>query len=171
MKKVNSHIITKYLLRWAASNASEIVVPNYYLGRWECDVLKISKAGHLYEYEVKVSRADFKNDFKKESFFYLSNTKETKHDNIRYGKRCNRFYYVVPEGLIEPSDVPAGFGLIYFTQLVYTDLRDSKFEQIHYGFKIVKVSSLFKKESCNQALYVHIAQNLSLKLANAKSRI
>lgn len=31
---------------------------------WESDVLKITRSGYAYEFEIKISRADFKNDFK-----------------------------------------------------------------------------------------------------------
>lgn len=147
-------------MRWAASNTSEIVVPNYYIGRWECDVLKISRSGHLYEYEVKTSRSDFKNDFNKAKLHWgTSEVVETKFDNLRSGKRVNRFYYVVPHGLVSKEEVPAGFGLIYARQ----------FGQ-YITFDIVKVASLLKKEPAQAGLYKHIAQNLSVKLANAKAK-
>ena len=35
-------------------------------GLSECDVISISKANYIYEYEIKISRSDFKVDFNKE---------------------------------------------------------------------------------------------------------
>ena len=147
------------------SNTSEIVVPNYFLGRFECDVLKISKAGQLTEYEIKVSRADFKKDFEKYYSLYFGTGYKniTKHDVIREGKRVNRFYYVVPNGLIKPEEVPVGFGLIYATEYNYHQEKAIKFE-------IKKVSKLFMKEGAKEQLYKHLASNLTLKLIAAKRR-
>lgn len=41
----------------------ENIIPLY---KWEMDVMSISKSSMMYEFEVKVSRGDFKADFKKE---------------------------------------------------------------------------------------------------------
>lgn len=36
-----------------------IVLPNVHFWGWESDLVSVSKAGYAYEYEIKVSRADF----------------------------------------------------------------------------------------------------------------
>ena len=80
---------------------------NLYVFGWESDCLLLTRSGYWYEFEVKISKADFKNDFKnkKEKHSILSSEKETKKPNF--------FYYVVPEDLIAPYDVPEYAGLIY----------------------------------------------------------
>lgn len=160
---MDSNKIMIELMKYCHSNISEIVVPNYYLGRYECDLLKISSSGYLTEYEIKVSKADFKKDAEKKHKVYNQSTGfKTKHDIIRNGERCNRFYFVVPENLIDPKSVPDGFGLIYAIPV------KEKPEKLN--FKIVKVSKLLKKDPCYKSDYKHIAQNLTLKLINAKRR-
>lgn len=42
---------------------SNLVFPNIYIGSWEADILEITKSGYTYEYEVKISKSDFKADF------------------------------------------------------------------------------------------------------------
>lgn len=75
---------------------------------WESDVLKITRSGYAYEFEIKISRADFKNDFKhKKKKHTLLESKESS------SKIPNYFYYVVPEGLISEEEVPEYAGLIY----------------------------------------------------------
>lgn len=76
---------------------------------WESDVLKFTKSGYVYEFEIKISRADFKNDFK---------NKKKKHTlledkNSENSKRPNYFYYVVPKDMIDVEDVPDYAGLLY----------------------------------------------------------
>lgn len=149
-------------MKWVMASPSDIVVPNYYLGRYECDVMKISKAGHIYEYEIKVSLADFKRDAEKARTVYMMNHKVTKHDDIITGKRCSRFYFVVPEGLISKHEVPEGLGLIYASPAHL---------QGHLKFDIVKVSKQFKKAAVDISFYKHVSQNLTLKLIAAKNRL
>lgn len=75
---------------------------------WESDVLKITRSGYAYEFEIKISRADFKNDFKhKKKKHTLLESKESG------SKIPNYFYYVVPEGLVSEEEVPEYAGLIY----------------------------------------------------------
>lgn len=75
---------------------------------WESDYLAITKSGYVYECEIKISRADFHNDFK---------NKVNKHlileDKESDEQRPNYLYYAVPEGLISPEEVPNGYGLLY----------------------------------------------------------
>lgn len=101
-----------------------IQVPNCFVYLWECDYWTLDFKGEAREYEIKVSRADFMNDAKKE-----------KH---KAQTGANFFYYVCPEGLIKPEEVPSKYGLIYVTTLgeLYTlkfaklprRLHDLKFE-------------------------------------------
>lgn len=47
------------------SLSHEYVLTNTYIFRWESDLFAISKGGLIHEVEVKMSRGDFKADFKK----------------------------------------------------------------------------------------------------------
>ncbi len=83
------------------------VVNNLRIFMWESDFAACTRAGYWYEVEVKVSRADFRADFKKiEKHNILASRAE--------GLRPNYFAYAVPEGLIKPDEVPEYAGLIYF---------------------------------------------------------
>lgn len=146
-------------MRWAMSNSTDIVVPNYFIGTFECDLMKVTKNGVVYEYEIKTSKSDFKNDFKKSRYSYKQGSRVTKHELIKEGKRCNRFYFVCPEGLILSTEVPKDFGLIYAQWI----------DGHGYTFRIVKVSKLFN--TVHKVNWQHLANNLCLKLMNAKRRI
>lgn len=82
---------------------------NLYVFSWESDYLALTKSGYWYEIEVKISRADFKADFKKEKKHkYLSN---------RYNNATpNYYYYAVPENLVSVNEVPEYAGLIYINK-------------------------------------------------------
>jgi hypothetical protein len=51
----------------------------------------------VWGYEVKVSRSDFLQDEKWPSYLTC----------------CNQFYFVCPDGLIKPTEIPGNIGLIY----------------------------------------------------------
>lgn len=93
-----------------------IQITNYSGIGYEADVLMVTKARMVYEYEIKTSRADFKKDFSKISKHKIYSSDRpymVKHRN--YPKKPNHFYYVCTEGLIKPSEIPSYAGLIYIS--------------------------------------------------------
>lgn len=121
------------------------------MGLMECDVLSISKADYIYEYEIKISRADFKKDFIKEKHTHIINEKYTR---TRKGTLVyllpNYFNFVTPKDLISIDEVPDYAGLIYMNE-------DS-------SFTIVKKPKLLHKTKANEAFIRQVAHNLSCKL-------
>lgn len=84
-----------------------IIIPNFHPRFWyECDIYAVTKAGYAREYEVKLSRADFKNDKK---------NKTRKHSRLkeRDAGGPTQFYYVVPELMIKKTEIPKYAGLYY----------------------------------------------------------
>lgn len=63
-------------------------------------------------YEFKVSRQDFLNDLKPRRRRWLNCPGEDLKWKY-YLQFCNLFYFVCPEGLIRPDEVPAPAGLIW----------------------------------------------------------
>jgi hypothetical protein len=124
---VSTNVITLELVQELRSRNREYVIPNLYLGAWECDVYSETKK-YSEEYEIKISKADYLNDFKKKDTRYQWVPAEkqrryniiNKHDLIKDGKRVNRFWYVAPMGLLAnaniifPTMIPEYAGLIYY---------------------------------------------------------
>ena len=84
---------------------------NLFIYQWESDYLVITRSDIAYECEIKISRQDFLNDSKKKNKHLIieGNVAGKLYD----WERPNYFYYVVPDGLIEESEVPEYAGLIY----------------------------------------------------------
>lgn len=95
---------------------------------WESDYLAISKAGYVYECEIKISHSDFLNEaaHKQEKMRLLGGEDMTvaKYHSfdqlgIEYGKETmqkpNYFWYVCPEGIISEAECPKFAGLMYIT--------------------------------------------------------
>ena len=125
-------------------------VSNLYLfkNNWETDFLLVQKAsGYCYEIEIKTSRSDFFNDFKKVEkhtilregthqvkkyrYKFDQETKKTVTDHYYVTKewkfRPNRFYYCVPENLIKIEEVPEYAGLMYVIGDKVKTVKEAKF--------------------------------------------
>lgn len=113
-------------------NSVKYFTENLNVYDWESDVLKITKSGYAYEFEIKISRGDFKNDFKHKKKKHL--LLENKSND---SKMPNYFYYVVPAGLITEEDVPEYAGLIYIHgSIIGTNRYYYSFEEIKSAPKL-----------------------------------
>ena len=113
--------IQKKLDRFFAEGTKKYVLENLYVFGWESDKLIETRSGLIYEFEIKVSKADFKNDFKnKEDKHKVLKSPKYAHlfeeyFPIRTDKKPNYFYYAVPDGMITVDEVPEYAGLVYIT--------------------------------------------------------
>jgi hypothetical protein len=143
--------IKKRLMTWCKSSNYDIVIPNFFVEMYEMDVMKLTHAGILCEYEIKVSRADFKNDFKK-GYKLWKGEQKNKHESIKNGElKCNRFYFVVPENLITKDEVPEYAGLIYYYKEDY--LRTIKPSKIIHHNKYNDYEKLAEKLAFRCEIY------------------
>lgn len=105
-----------------------IVAPNCTLFGWESDLIQVTRKNLVIEYEIKISRSDFRADLKKIRHRILSLIKE-------YERGPSYFYYVTPRDLIDPSEVPEHAGLIY-AHPVYQQVKAApKLHSIELGEK------------------------------------
>lgn len=148
-------------------NAAYTVSNIYFFGHpySETDFLVVQKSGYIYDIEVKVSRSDFKADFKKvdkHSILRLGGYTKPhrvgyKHEGkiklARIGEIIpfhppNRFYYAVPEGLITKKEVPPYAGLLYIKP-------DGKVVKIKEAPLLTKVKTPYEKVFANKFYYAY----------------
>ena len=89
---------------------------------WESDVIQVNKSLTYYEYELKVSRQDFFADLKKRVSKWGKNAEKLKCDYYagretwkKYDRKIpkpSKFFYVIPENLLDINEVPDYTGLI-----------------------------------------------------------
>ncbi len=148
--KHNEKSIQKNLEKRFDSGNIKYTVGNLYLFKenWETDFLVVQKSGYCYEIEIKTSRSDFFNDFKKENKHLILNEgvymkkkyryhtdpetrkriSEQYYDRTEWKFRPNKFYYCVPEGLIKVEEVPDYAGLMYVNSYgIVTTIKEAKF--------------------------------------------
>lgn len=89
--------------------------PGFIFYAWESDYLAISKAGYVYECEIKISHSDFLNEaiHKQNKMRILQGLSAS--DGTIDDRRPNYFWYVCPEGIISEAECPKFAGLMYIT--------------------------------------------------------
>ena len=132
-------------------------------GLSESDVISISKSDYIYEYEVKISKSDFKADFKKEKHKLMLEGVGVKERLIKENNNMvrdiwyltpNYFYFVVPENLLPIEDIPQYAGLIYMNE--------------KQEFETIKKAPLIHKEKATHNFIRQLSHNLTCKLVFRK---
>jgi hypothetical protein len=149
-RNLSAKVLEYYTWRYLRKNQKLLILPNISLPgyAYESDVVAITKAGYFSEYEIKVTRSDFRRDFEKVEADYVRDPESEwkwnkvdilKHDMLAGGKpkgdrdiKPKRFTFVVPEGLVEPEEVPEHCGLFYYTP------------ETHYRIKIIRPAPTLK---------------------------
>lgn len=105
---MNERLIQNLIYKDCDKRRHRFMTPNTTVFGWESDMISATKAGLLVEYEIKISRGDFRADFKKIRHRILDATKiGEQHRGAAY------FFYVVPRDLVRIDEVPQHAGLIY----------------------------------------------------------
>jgi hypothetical protein len=99
------------LARYIDSRRHPFQMVNGFVYKWESDYWTLDTKGMTREYEIKVSRQD-----------YMKDAAKIKHLDMPGGSGPNYFYYVCPEGLIQPEEVSKSYGLIYSIRNSYLHL-------------------------------------------------
>jgi hypothetical protein len=102
--------------------SSIVLAPNIFLYfHFESDLIRVTKSGYAIEYEIKLSKSDFRADFKKSTYKthgidpatrQIIYSTKTKHEWLTEGAGPTEFYYVFPENMVNASDVPEWAGII-----------------------------------------------------------
>ena len=128
--KFTEEYIQRKLSNFLSQSTQKYVLENLYVFSWESDKFIKTRSNLVYEFEIKISKSDYKADFKKEDkHVILEGKKEfvpsydkilnvwkplhAEHYKTSNYKKPNYFYYAVPEGMIDVSEVPEYAGLIY----------------------------------------------------------
>ncbi len=100
------------------------MMPRYTpIGWWECDICQVTGSGYFKEYEIKMSRADFRVDASKARDVFDGEFRpmgspprpqERKHDLMAAGDPRGpvEFFFCTPIGLLNETDIPVWAGWI-----------------------------------------------------------
>ena len=157
-------VIDSYITNTRLYRHRNKIFTNVYLEQFEADILEITSSNYAYEYEVKLSKADFKNDAKK-SCTTANGELLAKHELLQSGERVNYFSFIVPEGMIGIEDVPAWAGLVYFKEKVARN-------GIRYcTFKHLKPRYLLAKEHFSMDRLTQLFESIYLKYYTLRAKV
>jgi len=108
------------LLYFHCTSKGHILVnPNSCVFGWESDFISVTKTLMVHEFEIKISKSDFRADADKEKHATLLNPVKTiypEYPSLRRDitlHRPNYFYYVCPDYVAGPADMPDHAALIH----------------------------------------------------------
>jgi hypothetical protein len=145
------------------SSGYKYCIKNSFIFRydWESDYFCVNREGYSFEVEAKISKADFKNDVKKEKHKLFD-------DNPAKRLLPNKFYYAVPRDLIKEEEIPKYAGLIYIDNTHATIVKRAPF--IH------KIKTDYRKILCDKFYYQWLSDKkkvhyMEYELEGAKNRL
>lgn len=113
-RDINSNLVKFHLMRMLRYTGFDVVIHELTYRNSLMDVFCLQNR-RAVEFEVKLSREDYLTDFSK--LYYYGPNAVNKHAIIAAGKSIvSRFYFVVPENMIDIRECPAHAGLIWFTE-------------------------------------------------------
>lgn len=89
--KFTEEFIQNALNNFFAYNSVKYNIDGLYVFDWESDKILETRSGYIYEFEIKISKADFKNDFKKRDKHIILEGEE------KYGDKYLPRYYEILE--------------------------------------------------------------------------
>ena len=147
--------IQKALWNYYDGIQHQIVVPNIHLHYSEADLITVMKSGYMNEIEIKISKADFKNDFKKQKHTMMENLVQGKILNRATLYSANYFWFAIPKALHPKINfpIPDHYGLIVID------------EPLAF-ISIIKRAKLLHREKITQKQLHRIGRSLMYKYWN-----
>ena len=153
-------------LWWRLYKTGGFMVPNYTPAGWfENDVWYVSKAGFACEFEIKLTRSDFRNDAQK-TLPLLQWSKDAGKDTLKYAQLSSghtagpsKFVYVAPAGVIPLEEVPPWAGLWEFNPSRTID------------FKIIRKARWLHHERVKDTVMQHARGVFYWRLWNLRTRL
>jgi hypothetical protein len=118
-------------------NENGLKLSNMYIFKsdWESDFFVQKYNNYTYEFEIKISRADFFHDFKKvnkhcilkEGKYVSYKDKNNVESYKEHPVRPNKFFYVVPYNLIKVEEIPPYAGLIHVVGNELITIKEAPF--------------------------------------------
>lgn len=130
---ITESLVQRELYHWLQGSGHDLIVPNTSMAFcWESDLVSVTSAGYLCDYEIKVSRADWLRELRTASAEHRDQssrdwTKWMRHQrlsdlssydavNFRGDVHIpSRFWVVAPEGVVADGELPAYAGLLLVT--------------------------------------------------------
>jgi len=159
-------VIQKAVANWCIQKGHSHVVPNCGVFGWEADLLSVTAGLFMHEYEIKISKSDFRADKHK-----THKHRHFQHPGIsKYYQQPStpaHFWYVCPAELAKQilSEIPVHAGLI-----ALIDYRD-KFNNISYFMQVLKKAPRLHDIQASDRQLSYISRGLMLRYWGQPERL
>ena len=152
--------MTRELSGYYVQSGCTAALPNFYMmdNRYEADLVILNRNNYVFELEIKMSRADFKVEFKNkpEKHAMLANRTSMVKRAGKNGQWAyesthmpNRYYLACPPGLLDLEEIPEYAGLIEVT---------------HTGYiKVIKKAPQLHTNKCDQELMIRMLKSITTR--------
>lgn len=113
------------LLNYKYSQNAKYKIPNIFAFDWESDFFIQKENGYCYEFEIKISRSDFFADRKKIEKQKILTTGFNYNNSIC--KRPNKFFYIIPDGIIKLEEIPSYAGYMSINNGTIITIKEAPF--------------------------------------------
>lgn len=137
----------KYWGRSRGGKKARLMIDNVFVFDWESDFLILTRNEYFVEFEIKCTRVDYFNDFRKSG----------RHKCLSAEIEClapNKFYFVCPDGLIQKSEVPIYAGLMYYFPAEKS--YPKRFKEIKPAPFLHRIKMNLFKELCIKYFYKYL---------------
>ncbi len=107
---ISEKIIQRSLFDFYNGLNHKLIAPNIYLHYSEADLITVQSSGYVNEIEIKLTKADFKRDFKKRKHRYMAEAMKPKSRL----HTPNYFWFCCPQDLLSKIDfdIPEYYGIL-----------------------------------------------------------
>lgn len=155
----NKNLVEKELMAQLLQSGYRYVAKEFLYHNVFTDFFCMDPMGKYFmEIELKVSRSDFLNDFRKK--VDIDGQRSNKHILLSMGELfIHKFYFLVPDRMIAPSEIPGHCGLIYFQELG-ADIR----------FRVIKRCPILHNNPAPDGIWKHIADRVFSQLKSCRRK-
>jgi hypothetical protein len=117
-QKLTEKSIQSLLFDFYNKLGHKLIAPNIYLHYSEADLITVQTSGYVNEIEIKITKADFKGDFKKRKHKYMTESHNGYMRKVNFDLP-NYFWFAFPQSLMSKIDfdIPDYYGLITIEDL------------------------------------------------------
>lgn len=113
--KLSERMVQQKMFWWLNRKGHKYVVPNFTtFESGEMDLCSVLKSGVVHEYEIKISKQDFRRDCKKTKKREILTKIQANSKDRPLRSAPNHFVYVLPDKLVDPAEVPDFAGIVVF---------------------------------------------------------
>jgi hypothetical protein len=167
-KKHDCNLVKFFLFKFLRAAGYSIIIQELNYQNSMMDTFAVA-GNRAVEFEIKLSREDYLTDFSK---MYWVGKNVNKHAVLAAGESqlISKFYFVVPENMVDVRECPDHCGLIWFKEMKASKLVPDAIEGKVVTFRVVKYPPLLHTRYIPALTWKTIAERVYAKYENIRDQ-